>query len=132
MLVLTGIGIADFSMKIFQSIYDPKLKSFFLFIIFLTAFLFCLLIIIINKIGTEPKALIWGAFLGIPNVLSSYFLIDALDKLPAVYVYPTVNITVIILTTLIVRYFWKEKILAAGWLAILTGIIAVILLTAGR
>ena len=128
-LVLIGIGLTDFSMKIFQSLFDIELKSFFLFTIFGFAFLYCMAILIIRKSFLDKKIIFLGALLGVPNIFSSYFLVDALNRLPAVYVYPAVNVGVILLTTLIVRIFWNEKISLTGWAAIIAGILSVILLT---
>ena len=67
--------------------------------------------------------------MGIPNIFSSYFLIEALKSYPAVFVYPVVNLSIIILTSLIVKIIWNEYWNNYSKIALLLGIISIILLS---
>jgi len=127
-LVLLGVGIADFGMKIFEMSWKQSDKSFFLFILFFTAFLFSFAIIIIKGIKFEKETFIRGAVVGVPNMFSSFFLISALTQLPAIMVYPVTNIGIIILTTILANIFWKERLNRFGLLSLLAGIVAIVLL----
>lgn len=127
--VLIGIGINDFCMKIFEQNFVPSGKPIFLFSIFFSAFFYCLIFIIIKKLPLDKKTILRGAILGIPNVYSTVFLIGALSNLPAVMVYPLINIGIIVLTTILVVVIYKEKINNFGFLSLGMGIIAIIFLS---
>ncbi len=128
-LLLLAIGINDFSFKIFQNWRPAAEKNFFIFVIFSFAFLYSFTYALIKKIRLESRTIAVGLILGIPNVLSSYFMLDALNNLPAVIVYPSINIGVIVLTTLAAFIIWKEKLNVYGWWAMGIGIIAIFLLS---
>jgi len=127
--VLAGIGINDFSMKVFQYWRPADEKAFFLFSIFTFSFIYSLIFIFIKKVKFEKQTAFRGVVLGIPNIFSSFFLLGALEKLPAIMVYPVTNIGIILLTALGAVLIFKERINTFGKLALLSGIIAIILLT---
>ena len=128
-VVLAGIGINDFSMKVFQHWRPADEKAFFLFSIFTFSFIYSLIFIFIKKVKFEKQTAFRGVVLGIPNIFSSFFLLGALEKLPAIMVYPVTNIGIILLTAMGAVLIFKEKINTYGKLALLSGIIAIILLT---
>ena len=66
-----------------------------------------------------------GAILGLPNMLSSLFLINALLALPAILVYPVTNIGIILLTMLAANIIWHERLNRYGILALLAGSISI-------
>lgn len=126
--VLLGIGLADFYMKIFQSNFHTSQKPFFLLTIFASAFVVSSVIVRIRRIKFHKESILLGILMGIPNILSSHFLINALDTFSAVYVYPVVNMAIIILTASVVRIFWKETWNIYSTAALLTGVAAIVLL----
>ncbi|MBD3223367.1 MAG: hypothetical protein GF313_01450 [Caldithrix sp.] len=127
--VLAGIGFNDFCMKVFQHWRPLSEKALFLFTIFLFAFIYSAAYVRIKRIPLEQKTLIRGSVLGIPNIFSSYFLLAALDQLPAIVVYPVINIGIILLTTLLAALIWKERLNSAGIVALITGTTAIVLLS---
>lgn len=127
--VLIGIGLADFSMKIFQQTQPIIEKQFFIFSIFFFAFLYCTGIVLFKKIPFNKKTAASGFVLGIPNVLSSVFLIGALESIAAILVYPIVNVGIILLTALFAFIIWREKINRIGLISLFTGLLSIILLT---
>jgi len=129
LLVLFGIGLNDFAMKIFQQWRGNVEKPFFLFIIFGSAFIYTAAILLLRKKSVDKRTFLYGAILGVPNMFSSFFLIGALDALPAIFVYPVVNIGIIIATALLALMIWREKLNAYGILALGSGIIAIIFLS---
>ena len=129
LFVLIAIGINDFSMKVFKSLKPESEESFFVFTIFLFAFIYSALFIFIKKIKIDKRTFLTGIGLGVPNVFSTIFLLGALTYFPAILVYPTINIGIIILTALGAYAFWKEKLDKAGIAALTTGITAIILLS---
>ncbi len=126
-LVLIGIGIGDFSMKIFQQLRFESEKNFFLLNVFGSACVYSFTFILFRKIKVEKKPLLRGFVLGFPNVFSSFFLISALHELPAYTVYPLVNVGIIIFTSVAAAMIWRERLNFFGKLALYSGIIAIIL-----
>jgi len=127
--VMIGIGFADFSMKVFQQTRPLEEKQFFITSIFFFAFVYSGSIVLLKKIRLNKKTIVSGSILGIPNVLSSVFLIGALESIAAIIVYPIVNIGIILFTTILAYLFWKESLNRLGVLSLLTGLISIILLT---
>ncbi len=123
-----GIGLNDFSLKIFQNWRGTAEKPFFLLIIFSSAFVYTWVAIRLQKIGFDKTGFVLGLFLGIPNLFSAFFLISALQALPAVVVYPTVNLGIIVLTAVASHLIWQEKLNPAGFSALASGIVAILLL----
>ena len=115
-------------MKIFQQWRPSIEKPYFIFIIFLCSFIYTLTIVVIQGIRFEKTVLARGAILGIPNMFSTFFLLLALGQLPAIVVYPIVNIGIILLTTLGAAILWKEKLNRSGLWALQFGMAALILL----
>ena len=128
-IVLIGIGLGDFGMKVFQNLSSGNEEPFYLFMIFSFAFIFTTIFLKINKIRFDKSTAKRGAVLGIPNIFSSYFLLGALAVLPGVIVYPVVNIGVILVTTFAARLIWKEDINRFGKIALASGLIAIFLLS---
>ncbi len=126
--LLLGIGLNDFCMKLFHEWRPTTEKPFFLFSIFTFSFLYTAGFIYLKKIRWEKSTLIRGAILGVPNILSSFFLLSALARLPAIIVYPTVNIGIILLTTLGAALIWSERLNRFGKWALLFGLISILLL----
>jgi len=129
--VLIGIGINDFSMKVFKNWKPVEEEPFFVFFIFTSAFVYASIYIAFKKIKIEKHAATWGLTLGVPNVFSTIFLLGALALLPAILVYPLINVGIIILTTLLAFIIWKEKLNRWGILALVSGVFAIIFLSIG-
>ncbi len=128
-LLLAAIGINDFCFKIFQNWRPAEEKNFFIFIIFSFAFIYSFAYVLLKKIRMDYRTVSTGLLLGIPNIFSSYFMLDALNTLPAVIVYPAINIGIIVLTTLAAFLIWKERLNVYGWWAMGFGISAIYLLS---
>lgn len=127
--VLAGIGINDFCMKVFHHWRGEKEKPLFLFIIFLSAFLYTLSFVLIKRIQSDHGTKMLGGLLGIPNIFSSYFILSALAVLPGIIVYPVTNIGIILLTSFAAFLIWKEPVNKLGRWSLLTGIVSIVLLT---
>lgn len=126
--VLLFIGINDFAIKLFQHVRTSSEESFFVYMIFTTAFITGIVIILIWKIRVHRKDVYTGFILGVPNVLSTIFLLAALNALPAIIVYPVMNIGVIIVTTISAYIIWKETLNGYGIAAVVLGTAAILLL----
>lgn len=129
--VLIGIGINDFSMKVFKSWRPEQEEPFFVFFIFISAFVYASIYIAIKRVKIAKHTALWGLTLGVPNVFSTIFLLSALALLPAILVYPIINVGIIIFTTLLAFIIWKEKLNRWGVLALTSGILAIVFLSIG-
>lgn len=129
--VFVGIGVNDFSMKVFRSWRPEQEQPFFVLFIFSSAFIYSSIYIIIKRIKVIQHTAFWGLTLGIPNVFSTIFLLGALAFLPAILVYPAINVGIIIFTTLLAFLIWKEKLNRWGMLAFASGLIAILFLSLG-
>jgi len=129
LILFIGIGINDFCMKVFNQMRPADAKEIFLFSIFLFSFIYCMAVIMIKKLKFEKPAFYLGNFLGVPNIFSSFFLLGALAELPAIIVYPLVNIGTILLTTFAAMGIWKEKLNKYGLAALVTGAVSIVLLS---
>lgn len=129
LLILLGIGIADFFMKVFQENWNSSDKPWFLFWIFFFSFLITLFIVLRKKKVLDKRTIFWGMTMGVPNIFSSYFLIESLKSFSAIFVYPIVNISIIIITAVMVRIFWKEVWNTYSKLALFSGILSILLLS---
>jgi drug/metabolite transporter (DMT)-like permease len=126
--LLLGIGLIDFSMKLYEHKFLPEGKGVFVFTMFFSAFVYTLVFLLVKKIKFDKGTYSLGLILGIPNVLSITFLLEALSRLPAIVVFPVMNIGVIVITAVVAYLVWKEKINLYGRIAIALGIAAILLL----
>jgi drug/metabolite transporter (DMT)-like permease len=128
-IVLIGIGVCDFGMKVFQYLSERNEEAFFLLIVFSFAFIYAVIVIKAKKIRFDKSSMTRGGLLGIPNIFSSYFLLGALGELPGIIVYPAANIGIILLTTFSAWLIWKESINRFGKLALISGAVAIFFLS---
>ena len=126
--LLFGIGIADFSMKLFNVWRPNAEKPFFLFTIFTFAALYTGAVILFRRIRITRQTMMLGAVLGVPNVFSTFFLLLALKQLPAIVVYPAVNIGIIVLTAILAALFWREKMNTYSVFGLACGLLSILLL----
>ncbi|MGE3800619.1 MAG: SMR family transporter [Candidatus Kapaibacterium sp.] len=122
----------DFGMKIAEVNRIDTARLFFL--LFGTAAIICWGLIGINWIRKKnwqkitQKDILLGGVLGIPNYLSSLFLIRALHDLPASTVFPIVSAGGVVAITLSAILFWREELSRPAWIGIGLATIAVALL----
>ena len=127
-LLLVFGGLTDASSTIFEHIALFELKGLFLSIIFISALVISLIILIIEHKKVSYKDVLFGIFIGIPNYFSSYFLINSLKTLNAVVVYPTYSVSTIVIITIVGILFFKEKLKIKEIIGIIIIIASIILL----
>ena len=127
--LLLGGGMADAMSKIFEQLGNPALADHFLLYTFLVALILCALL---NVFGKKGKVGQWEAFfglvIGIPNFLSSKFLLRALKDVAAVIAYPVYSVAGILLVTLAGLVFFRERLEKRQWLALGLILTALVLL----
>lgn len=128
-LFLAG-GMAEFSSKLFQKMGEPSEKNLFLFIVFFVAF--CLSFYKSSQSEVLPgssirKDLLAGGVVGIPNLLSSIFLISALGQVPAAIAFPIYSSGAIAVISLGSYAFFGEEISLRSKRGLLLTMLAMIL-----
>lgn len=111
-LFLAG-GMAEFSSKLFQKMGEPSEKNLFLFVVFFVAFCFSLYKSCRSEIqhgSSLRRDLLAGGIVGVPNLLSSVFLISALGQVPATIAFPMYSSGAIAVISLGSYVFFKEEI----------------------
>ena len=124
-LLLAG-GFTDSLSKVYEIHGRPEVKDIYLIGTFLTAMLICVFMAAGKKQAVRKEDLFWGMLVGIPNYFCSRFLLQALERLPAVAAYPVYNIGGILLVTLAGVLFFRERIgtrKAVGLLMILASLV---------
>lgn len=125
LLFVTG-GVSSV-LKAYAEIGTTTLSNTFLFIAFSTAFVIACGLAFHKKERLGSSEMLWGIMLGLPNFFTSRFILDALDTIAAVIVYPMRGVGTILLVTLIGIVLFKEYLNRRQWLA-LTLILAAITL----
>lgn len=119
-LFLAG-GMAEFSSKLFQKLGQSSDQNLFLFIVFFTAF--CLSLSLSLKSEAAHKTslkydLLMGIAVGVPNLLSSAFLISALRSVPAAIAFPIYSSGSIAVIATLSYWLFGEKMTKASLLGI--------------
>jgi multidrug transporter EmrE-like cation transporter len=124
-------GFMDAAVKFFKLAYPNVDDSFFLIIVFSSALVWSWLYLFLFISRKQVKSLDFGRglLIGIPNYFSTFFLLKALQIIPAYIVFPLINIGTIILSALLGYITFKEQLSKKKIVFIVLGIIAVLLLT---
>ena len=126
-LLLVG-GITDAMAKIYNFYGNTALSEQFLLYTFSAAVIFCVLWALAKKEPFGLKEIGYGILVGVPNYFAARFLLKAVEKLPAVIVYPTYCVGTIIIVTLAGLCIFKEKLSKKQWLGMGVILVALILL----
>lgn len=108
-LLLVG-GAANVMTKVYDFYGVEALKNHFLFYNFGVAFLLCVMLCLWKKQGLGLMDALFGFLIGVPNYLSSLFLLLSLESVPAVVAYPTSSVGSIVLVLICGRLFFKERL----------------------
>lgn len=125
-LMLIG-GIGDFNSKFFQYYGQAEHKELFLFYIFFTALILSFIIFIVNKGRIRLLDFIMGIIVGIPNMLTSFFLIKALENIPGPIAFSSFSAGTIIIMALGAFAMFKEKLEKKEYVALAIIVMALIL-----
>lgn len=134
-IVFLGGGIIDTSLKLLESTFGKEVAMETIsYSIFLGAFLAGIFLFIVkNKADFSVftrKSLAAGILLGVPNYFSIYFLLEAIARFQdrSALVFGINNIGVVLLSTLLSIYIFKEKISSKNSLGVVLAITAIIIL----
>lgn len=102
-------GLTDASLKVYKELGSGN-EALFVFIVFISAFVFTLALIVGSKLSFGYKSVLFGCLLGIPNRLSTVFFLKGLDSIPASIAYPTVAISIVLLSIISDIVVWNKRI----------------------
>ena len=127
LLMLIG-GTSDCLLNVYEKSGVPEYKNHFLFFIFVSAAVLCLMILVIKQKKPLFNELLWGALIGIPNYYSSRFLLLSLKDIPAIVAYPVYNIGVILIVCIIGHFVFAEKLSRKKLIGMLLIVVSLLLL----
>ncbi len=120
-------GLGDFSTKVFEVYNDINYTEIFLFANFFSALLWSLPGAIKAK-DYHRNNLLAGIMIGIPNLLTSFFLVYAMTKVSAVIVFPMFSGGTVVTVSILSAILFKEKLKQKEYIAIGMIIVALILI----
>ncbi|MEX0770320.1 MAG: hypothetical protein WD035_06280 [Balneolaceae bacterium] len=126
--LLTGFG--DASLKIYEADYSGFLsKQQFMGMVYTVSFISGISVVLIREKGTFTRQeLLMGTGIGVPNLYSAVFLIDALSGISGGIVYTTTNILTVLGATLLGIWRWNDRLTRTQWAGILLTLIAILLM----
>lgn len=116
-------GVTDFIAKWYGRHYGAEEQKCFVLYTFAAALLVSVALFIRNKGKMTWQDVLIGIGVGIPNQLSTLFLLRAASQLPAYIVYPTYSAGLILLVNVINYLLFKELLTGRQYLA--TGMIGI-------
>lgn len=136
LLVFTGAGIIDSSLKYLQTYQVPSHQiGLFSTITFLAAFCVGVAIVCIQMLRGhlifQGRNIIGGIVLGVPNYFSLYYLVKMLEAkaFQSATLFTLHNIAIVVVSTVVGWLFFKEKISYRNALGIALALIALYLVT---
>ena len=121
-------GMASSMTKIYREVGNPALSDHFLLFTFASAFLLCMAVVLLRRERPGLRELAFGAMIGVPNFLSTRFILKALERLPAIIVYPSRSVGTIAVIALAGTLVFREKLSRRQKLALLVILVALALL----
>lgn len=109
LLFLFG-GVAEFSNKVFQKYGWLDHQSLFLLVTFASAFGYSLVITLRSSRAVQRRDLLTGLLVGVPNLFSSFFLIRALETIPAAVAFPAFGAGTILVINLVGVTVFGERL----------------------
>ena len=125
----TSINYANHTFKSIENF-----SKLFPITVFAMAFLFgsvfLLTQVIKEKTRIEVKSLLAGVVLGVPNYFSIYFLLKTLEEYNSngAFVFPIINVSVILLSALMARVLFKEKLFIINIIGMVVGVISIVVI----
>lgn len=129
-LLFIGTGMGDGSLKIFEVEFSSYFsKEQFMGTVFLSATAVGLLAMALQKEFTfSLKEIGMGILVGIPNLYSAIFLIQALEVMNGAIVYSVVNMLTVLGATVLGKIRWGDFVTPLQWVGIGASILSILLL----
>ena len=130
-LVFIGQGISDSIFNDFAQKFPNEGGYLFFMVLFFMASISGILILIGKSVKTKSKlqlkSVFWGIIFGVPNFFSLLFFLKALSdpRLSSSIVFPLVSMGVVVSSSLIGMFLFKEKLSRTNWIGILLSVCAI-------
>jgi len=132
LLVFTGNGIIDTTMKYADHHFITNDLILFLAIVFSTSLLIGLSVLMIRmikrKVTMQWKHIGGGAFLGLINFGSTYYMLKAISVFESSVVFPVTNAAIVGLSGLVGFFGFREKLSWMNWAGIFLAVCAIIII----
>ncbi|MCU0370404.1 MAG: hypothetical protein MUC31_03225 [Bacteroidales bacterium] len=132
LLVFTGNGLVDTTMKFADHYYIKDDLELFLTVVFMTAFLIGLSILSVRLIKGNTKVsgvnILGGIFLGLINFGSTYFMLKAIAVFESSVVFPVTNAAIVGLSGIVGYIGFREKLSWINWTGIITAMAAILII----
>ena len=132
LLVFTGNGIVDTTMKFADHYFIKDDLVLFLSVVFFTAFTIGLAILSMRlakgNIKIYWKHITGGVFLGMINFGSTYYMLKAISTFESSVVFPVTNAAIVGLSGLVGYLGFREKLSWINWMGIVLAIIAILII----
>ncbi len=103
-------GITDSMSKVYEQTCSMELADWFLLITFSVALICCVTTAILKKQKFGWKEAAVGVAVGVPNYLSTLFLLQSLSKVPAFFAYPIYSVGSILVVITVSYLLFREKL----------------------
>ncbi len=130
--VFLSSGLIDTSLNYLNAfIITSDQKPVLPVIIFASAFISGVIILILRKEKIHKKDLIGGIYLGIPNYFSLYFLLLTLSSFNnnGAVVYPILNVGIIVLSSMASFLIFSEKLVKLNIIGMIMALLAIFLIS---
>ncbi len=121
-------GLSEFSNKVFQRHGMLEDKALFLLVTFFVAFVLSLIVTIRKGLPVKRRDILTGVAVGLPNLFSSYFLIEALDRIPAAAVFPAYGAGTIVVITVVGAAFMGERLAWRDRAVVALAVVSIVLI----
>ena len=128
-LVFVGQGLSDSLFNDFAQKFPNEGGYLFFMVLFFMASFSGILILtgksFKKKKPLQLKSVFWGIIFGVPNFFSLVFFLKALGNLESSIVFPLVSMGVVVSSSLIGMFLFKEKLSKSNWIGILLSLCAI-------
>ncbi len=132
-VLFVGSGVIDTLIKYFQSHHMAKddVSIFSAALFFAAAVAGIIQLIFQKKVRYNVKTIVGGIVLGLVNFGSLYFLIKSLqmESWSSATIFTLNNVGIVMLSTLVGKFFFKEELLIKNWAGIGLAIISIVIIT---
>jgi drug/metabolite transporter (DMT)-like permease len=122
------MGVGDVLLKAFRELSSGDELLMFIFVLFSTAAVFTWIIVLLRRIQLGRRTLLLGVLLGVSNLYSTVFVLMALRSTPASIAFPFVNLAVILGSSLVGFFVWRERLSRKALLGLILAGAALILI----
>ena len=129
-ILFLGAGMLDMWLDFIRNNFLSSTADFNLFIVtvFFTAFSVGLIKVIWDRKKIIRKNIVAGIVLGVPNYFSIYFVLLALENLGGIYVFPILNIGVVLFSAIISWLFYQEQMSKTNWMGIVLACLSILII----